>query len=227
MKALSMDTATEVLSLCARNGNAWSTVAIRQGLQHSPSLLPHAQRLLADLGMGVDELELVVCTVGPGSFTGIRIGISTALGIAQGRGIPVAGVPTLDAMARAWTACAADVFPVIDARRGNIYTARYRQGVRQGDYLDLSPAELASLLARSASSVLVGPDAPAVAALLGRLREAGAAGPLTPGVSDAVDPRMVLELGMEIVSTRGAEAALPRPLYLRKSEAERVSGRSE
>ncbi|HET6450098.1 MAG TPA: tRNA (adenosine(37)-N6)-threonylcarbamoyltransferase complex dimerization subunit type 1 TsaB, partial [Spirochaetia bacterium] len=75
MNVLALDTATEVLSLCARKGDAWASLAVRHGLQHSPSLLPLAQRLLADLGMGVGELDLVVCTVGPGSFTGIRIGI--------------------------------------------------------------------------------------------------------------------------------------------------------
>jgi tRNA threonylcarbamoyladenosine biosynthesis protein TsaB len=218
VKALSMDTATEVLSLCACNDDSWATAAIRHGLQHSPSLLPMAQRLLDDLGMKVEELELVVCTIGPGSFTGIRIGISTALGIAQGRGVPVAGVPTLDAMARPWASSLGDIFPVIDARRGNIYTACFRGGERRGDYRDVSPSELASLLAAARAPVLVGPDAPQIAALLG---EAGAGA----GLSDVVDPRTVLELGMEIVRTRGAEAAAPRPLYLRKSEAERVSGR--
>jgi tRNA threonylcarbamoyladenosine biosynthesis protein TsaB len=219
MRALSLDTATEVLSLCARNGDAWASVAVRQGLRHSPALLPLAQRLVADLGMGVEDLELVVCTVGPGSFTGIRIGISTALGIGKGRGIPVAGVPTLDAMARAWSACPADIFPVVDARRGNIYTACFRGGARQGDYLDLSPVELASRLAASKSPLLVGPDAPAIARLLGGEATAGV------GVSDATDPRMALELGIELVSSRGVDAVVPKPLYLRKSEAERLSGR--
>ena len=219
MKALALDTATEVLSLCARNGDSWAALAVRQGLQHSPSLVPLAQRLVADMGMRVEDLDLVVCAVGPGSFTGIRIGISTALGIGAGRGIPVAGVPTLDAMARGWSACPVDIFPVIDARRGNIYTACFRGGTRQGDYLDLSPAEMALRLAESKSPLLVGPDAPAIARLLGEEAVAGV------GVSDAVDPRMVLELGIERVRDLGVEAAFPRPLYLRKSEAERVSGR--
>ena len=137
----------------------------------------------------------------------------------------MAGVPTLDAMARAAAAFDEDVFPVIDARRGNIYTAWYRKGARQGDYLDVSPAELASMLERSASAVLVGPDAPAIAGLLDQAAAAAGRPPVRARVSDAVDPRMALELGREIVRTLGAEAARPRPMYLRKSEAERVSGR--
>ena len=122
MNALSMDTATEVLSLSAACGDSWAAVSVHRGLQHSPALLPIAERLLQDLGMTVRDLELIVCSIGPGSFTGIRIGLATALGIGHGRGIPVVGVSTLDACAASWTAYPGDVFPVIDARRGNIYT---------------------------------------------------------------------------------------------------------
>jgi len=218
VNVLSLDTSTEALSLCVMGGEAWASLVVSRGLQHSPALLPLAERLLADVGLKVEDLDLVVCSVGPGSFTGIRIGISTALGIGHGRGIPVVGVSTLDALARVWDAYPGDIFPVIDARRGNIYSAPYRRGARQGDYRDLSPSELASLVAGANAPLLVGPDAPRIRGLLG----SGAAG--VP-VSETVDPRTALRLGVELLRTRGAEAAFPRPLYLRKSEAERVSGR--
>jgi tRNA threonylcarbamoyladenosine biosynthesis protein TsaB len=218
VNVLCLDTATEALCLCVLGGESWASLVVRRGLQHSPALLPLAERLLADVDRTVKDLDLVVCSVGPGSFTGIRIGIATALGIGHGRGIPVVGVSTLDAIARTWAAHPGDVFPVIDARRGNIYTARYRAGVRHGDYLDLSPAEMADLLGGADAPVLAGPDAPLIRGLLGP----GAEG--IP-VSQSIDPRAALALGIEILQTQGAEAAYPRPLYLRKSEAERVSGR--
>lgn len=218
MNALFLDTATEALCLCARAGETWASMVVRRGLQHSPALLPLAERLLRDVDLTVSDLELVVCSIGPGSFTGIRIGISTALGIGHGRGIPVAGVSTLDALGRQWTAWPGDVLAVIDARRGNIYTARYRGGERQGDYRDLSPSELAEVAVSADRPFLAGPDAADIRAMLGP----DAAG--LPG-SETVDPRIALALGVEILQTRGAEAAYPRPLYLRKSEAERVSGR--
>ncbi len=218
MNVLSLDTSTEVLCLCAMGGDAWASLVLCRGLQHSPALLPLAERLLGDVDLKVEDLDLVVCSVGPGSFTGIRIGIATALGIGHGLGIPVVGVSTLDALGRGWEAHPGEVFPVIDARRGNIYTARYHRGERQGDYRDLSPSELASLLAEANAPLLAGPDAPRIRELL------GAAGGAVP-VSAAVDPRTALDLGVQILRTRGAEAAFPRPLYLRKSEAERVSGR--
>jgi len=216
VNVLFMDTATEALCLCARGGDAWASLVVRRGLQHSPALLPLAERLLGDVERTVADLDLVVCSIGPGSFTGIRIGIATALGIGHGRGIPVVGVSTLDALGRQWAAYPGDVFSVIDARRGNIYAARYRGGERQGDYHDLSPAELAGLAAAADRPFLAGPDAASIRGLLGP----GAAG--VPW-SETLDPRTALGLGVEALQSRGAEAAYPRPLYLRKSEAERVS----
>jgi tRNA threonylcarbamoyladenosine biosynthesis protein TsaB len=215
--ALALDTSTEVLSLCAARGDTWAAMSVDRGLHHSPGLIPLAERLLNDLEMTVKDLELIVCSIGPGSFTGIRIGIATALGIGHGRGIPVVGVSPLDALGRSWAAWEGDVFPVIDARRGNIYTACYRGGMKQGEYLDIAPDDLAGLLGAAQSPILAGADAPRIHALLGQ--------PGSVRVADTVDPRALLRLGIQTYTTRGADAASPHPLYLRKSEAERVSGR--
>jgi tRNA threonylcarbamoyladenosine biosynthesis protein TsaB len=217
MNVLALDTATEILSLSAECGESWASLGVHHGLQHSPALLPLAERLLRDLGLSVQDLELVVCSIGPGSFTGIRIGLATALGIAHGRGIPIVGVSTLDAWASAWAAWPGDVFPVIDARRGNIYTACYTGGLRSGGYRDVSPAELGEILSAAQSPLLVGPDSPPILELLGDPGD-------TP-TADSVDPRSILRLGKETYAARGADPALPQPLYLRASEAERVSGR--
>ncbi|MGO9309865.1 MAG: tRNA (adenosine(37)-N6)-threonylcarbamoyltransferase complex dimerization subunit type 1 TsaB [Spirochaetia bacterium] len=218
MNVLAFDTATEILCLSAARGDSWASLSVQRGLQHSPALLPAAERVMADVGMTVQDLALIVCSIGPGSFTGIRIGLATALGIGHGRGIPVIGVSTLDALADSWAVYGGDVFPVIDARRGNIYTARYRGGSRRGEYRDVSPADLAELLGEAESPLLVGADSPRIFELLGE-------GSRGAAVADSVDPRALLRRGVETYLTQGAEAAPPRPLYLRKSEAERVSGR--
>jgi len=216
VNVLSLDTATEALCLCARAGDAWASMVVRRGLQHAPALLPLAERLLRDVDRTAADLDLVVCSIGPGSFTGIRIGIATALGIGHGRGIPVVGVSTLDALGRQWAAWPGDVLSVIDARRGNIYAARYRGGERQGAYCDLSPSELAELAAAADRPFLAGPDAASIRDLLGP-------GAAAIPVSETVDPRTAMDIGIELLQDRGAEAAYPRPLYLRKSEAERMS----
>ncbi len=215
MKVLAIDTATEVLALCADDGVSRASLALRRGLQHSPALLPLADRLLSELGFTARDLELVVCSVGPGSFTGIRIGLATAKGIAFATGCPLVGVTTLDALALPWSGFPGSVWSVIDARKGRWYAAGYREGRRVTDHFDLSPEELRARIAAGGLPVLVaGPDAPRFAAGL-------------PGavVSDLFDPAAVLRAGTERFAREGAEARSLTPLYLRPSEAEIEAGR--
>ena len=217
MKTLAIDTATEVLALAADDGTARVSLALRRGLQHSPALLPLADRLLAELGFGAGELELVVCSVGPGSFTGIRIGLATAKGIAFATGCPLVGVSTLDALALPWACFAGDVWSVIDARKGRWYAAGYRGGRRVTDYLDLAPDDLhARIVAGPGPVLLAGPDAP-------RFAES------VPGASatDLFDPAAVLVAGTARFASEGADPQSLKPIYLRQSEAEIEAGRRD
>jgi tRNA threonylcarbamoyladenosine biosynthesis protein TsaB len=217
MNVLAIDTSTEILALAVTHSDAWASIALRKGLQHSPALLPLAERLLGELGMKVSDLHLLVCTVGPGSFTGIRIGLATALGISHGAGIPVVGVSTLDAIARPWEAHDGEVFAVIDARKGKIYTARYEAGMRRGAYEDLSPLEMAGRVRQARRPLLAGPDAGKIRSLLGSA--AGGA-----AIAEMLDPFALLRIGEEKYKKEGADPSSLTPLYLRKSEAEIASG---
>jgi tRNA threonylcarbamoyladenosine biosynthesis protein TsaB len=225
MNVLALDTATEVLALCAARSadsgaardDAWASLCLRRGLQHSPALLPLAEELLGHLGMGPADLQLVICSLGPGSFTGIRIGLATALGIGHGRGIPVVGVSTLDAIALSWSGYDGEVFPVIDARKGKIYTARFRGGVRQGEYVDGTPADLALMIGGAERPLLAGPDAERIREML------GADGHSLP-CGASLDPLSHVKLGVVKYRSDGADPDALRPLYLRKSEAEIASG---
>jgi tRNA threonylcarbamoyladenosine biosynthesis protein TsaB len=217
MNVLAIDTSTEILALAATFSDTWASLSLRKGLQHSPALLPLADRLLTELGMTVADLELLVCTVGPGSFTGIRIGLATAMGISHGAGIPVVGVSTLDAIARPWEAHDGVVFAVIDARKGKIYTARFEAGRRVGTYEDLTPLEMAGRVNQARRPLLAGPDAARIRTLLGAAAEGAT-------VAEMFDPIALLRIGVEKYKTEGANPASLTPLYLRKSEAEIASG---
>lgn len=94
---------------------------------HSEVLMPGVEKLFELTRLEPREIDYVAYTNGPGSFTGLRIGAASALAIARGLGVPAIAVPTLDAMAynalRMGTECT--IVPMLDARRGQVYTALY------------------------------------------------------------------------------------------------------
>src|SRR5262245_4578017 len=112
-------------------------------LTHSERLMGAVDRLLSDAGWTVRDLEGLAVSVGPGSFTGLRIGLSTVKGLALALTIPIAAVPTLDALATLLPFAALPVCPVLDARKREVYASLYRwngTGMRrEWDYLAMAP----------------------------------------------------------------------------------------
>ncbi len=113
MLILAFDTATEV----ATSALVADGVVLGERVSESRMLLADVDELLGDAGLGASDLTAVVVGTGPGSFTGMRIGLSVARGLGLALGLQVAGVSTLDALA----AGAENVYPVIDARRGEVF----------------------------------------------------------------------------------------------------------
>ncbi len=181
---------------------------------HSERLMAVVDRVLADAGWAVADLQGLAVAVGPGSFTGLRIGLSTVKGLALALGLPVAAVPTLDAMAAALPFAALPVCPVLDARKGEVYCALYRwDGIamrRESDYLALALGELAARLQEP--TVLLGDGAPAIRSAHARL---------APFACRLPSPASVGALGLaRLVQGQTVDAARLVPLYLRPSEAE-------
>src|SRR5438132_11854331 len=121
-------------------------------------------RVLAAARWPPRRLARLAVAVGPGSFTGLRIAVSTVKGLALALEAPIAAVPTLDAMAAALPWAALPVCPVLDARKNEVYASLYRwDGAamrREWDYLALTPAALAARL--SEPVIVVGNGAPGV-----------------------------------------------------------------
>jgi len=117
------------------------------GLTHSRTLLAMVESLMNNLGVSLSEIGLVAVSRGPGSFTGVRIGVSAAKGLAWGLGKPVCGVSTLEAMAYQAPDPGALLCPVMDARRNQVYNAlfEWRDGalVRLCEDRAISLADLA------------------------------------------------------------------------------------
>ena len=99
---------------------------IDNGLTQSELLLPMAESMLKNLKLSWDDIGLLACAVGPGSFTGVRIGVSLVKGIAFGKNIPCVSVSTLDELAENLIGLDGIIVPCMDARRQQVYTATYK-----------------------------------------------------------------------------------------------------
>jgi tRNA threonylcarbamoyladenosine biosynthesis protein TsaB len=178
-----------------------ASAQVTRGPRHAEVLMPAIDFVCTQAGIAVAEVDAIAVDIGPGLFTGLRVGIATANGLAQALGKPMIGVCSLDVLAYPLRFVAADVVSVIDARRSEVYAARY--GIvddelkRVVDPTVLPPAEL---LAQLGDAVMVGDT----------LGDAGATFAL-PSAETLVEIARTLEF---------QEPNSIQPLYLRKSDAE-------
>ena len=142
MNILALDSSDKVLSIALSvKTNIWYTEMDAAG-SHSQLMLECVDFLCKKASFNPTELNLVSCMKGPGSFTGLRIGFSTAKGLALALGIPLVAIPTLDCIAWSFSIWPGIVIPVIDAKKGCFFSALYRQGRLIMDYADISPESL-------------------------------------------------------------------------------------
>ena len=113
------------VALC-RDGHLISQYSQCSGLTHSRTLLPMAEDMLKNAELKLQDVDLIAVAHGPGSFTGIRIGVSTVKGLAWAADKPCVGVSTLEAMAWHGLAAGGLVCPVMDARRSQVYNALFK-----------------------------------------------------------------------------------------------------
>lgn len=126
---LGIDTATDVRVGLAGGGSVLGAKSVSDNRAHAELLVPLIAQLMADAGRELSELTGLVVGVGPGPFTGLRVGVAAAETLAVALDIPIKGVCTLDVVARSWVerGDAPDEFVVAaDARRKEIYWAQYR-----------------------------------------------------------------------------------------------------
>lgn len=114
---------------------------------HAGRILPIIDTLLEMAGTQKDELDLIAVGCGPGSFTGIRIGIATAKGLSMALGCPVVGISSLDALAYGALPSKMPVMPVLDARKSEIFCCVYSaEGKQQTPYMNIHPEEATNIV---------------------------------------------------------------------------------
>ena len=127
MLILALDSTALVgsVALCRDDGHLLAECTLNTGNTHSETLLPTVEFILKSCGVRVDDVGLFACTVGPGSFTGVRIGAATVKGLAFGKGKPCVGVSTLEALATNARAFEGIICPCMNARRQQVYNALF------------------------------------------------------------------------------------------------------
>ncbi len=190
---------------------------------HSGRLMPEIDGVLRRVSLTISDIDALAVTTGPGSFTGLRVGLSTAKGLSYSTGLPVVAVPTLEAFAWNFPNCARPVCPMLDARKKEVYAGIFDTNsiaiARIMDEASIKPAELASRLKEYEEVLLLGEGAVLYKdVFMDKLGERALFAPLhlmAPSAASAAE----LALG-KALKGEFADPETLSPFYIRKSEAE-------
>lgn len=221
MLTLAFESSAKAASVAlVRDGKLISQYSQCSGLTHSRTLLPMAEDMLKNAELSLDKVDLFAVAQGPGSFTGIRIGVSTVKGLSWAAEKPCVGVSTLEAMAWHGLSAGGYVCPVMDARRSQVYNALFK--IEDGKPVRLCPDRAIALpllgeeLEKLPSPVfLVGDGAELTAAFL---KEQGLPYVLAP---ENLRWQSAWGVAMAAMDKEPGDAHQLLPVYLRLSQAER------
>ena len=225
MLLLAFETSAKAASVALFDGGKLLGEAYQNtGLTHSQTLMVMAEDLLKQCGHSAQELEAVAVAAGPGSFTGVRIGVAAAKGFAWGKELPCYGVSTLESMALGLGAFDGIVCPVMDARRSQVYNALFRveKGVltRLTEDRAIALADLAAQLQEMGETVFLVGDG---SELTHRTLSAQLPSLVLPAECRMHQRAVGVGLAALAAMERGecGDAATLQPNYLRLSQAER------
>jgi tRNA threonylcarbamoyladenosine biosynthesis protein TsaB len=230
MRLLAIETATSAQSVALfEEDRLLADISYEANAHKGGLLLPAVDRLLKQAGLAAKDLGAVAVSVGPGSFTGLRVGLATAKGLALGTGAMLVGVPTLEVLAEGYAVPDVTICALLDARRGEVFMALFRRVGAGGTGIGLervspdavlTPEAVQSVLARAESPVhLIGDGAvryrERFEAMLGDrvcMTETGLRTVPSAAVTGLV--------GLRQLAGGKRPGAVVEPVYLRKAEAE-------
>ncbi|MBC2579710.1 tRNA (adenosine(37)-N6)-threonylcarbamoyltransferase complex dimerization subunit type 1 TsaB [Clostridium sp. DJ247] len=225
MKILSLDTATESATCAVLDDNRLlGEITFNYKKQHSVVVMSMIDTLLKNIQLNIGSLDGFVVSKGPGSFTGLRIGASVIKGLSQGSGKPFVGVSSLDALAYNLAYTPGIICPILDALRGNVYTALYKFQDEKlkliSDYMIISIDDLISMLNKHNEPVyFIGDAIPNFKEhLMLNMRDIT----FSPVHLNVVKAASLGELGLNLLNQGISDDLYSfSPFYIRKSQAER------
>lgn len=218
MKVLAIETATSQSGVVLADGRKVVAEASRVDRRgHASFLIPAVDFCFDQAGWFPHDLDAIVVDLGPGLYTGIRVGVATAQGLASALGIPVVGGSSLDTLALAAATGHRHIYSLVDVRRGELAVATYQPVpggvVRDGPPTLMSPEKLRALLMSDPSNPLIVGDAEA-------LPEETVSGihRVKIGKSRYPTARSLLEVGLSQLERGPFSAETLRPIYLREPD---------
>jgi len=214
---LAIDTSTDTASLAlVEDGEVAAELTWRCGQNHSVQLLANLSQLLGQSGLELQSADLIIVARGPGSYNGLRVGVSTAKGLAFSLGIPIVGISTLEVEAYQHAGTGLPVCPVFNAGREEIATAVYQQ--RGKRWLRLAEEHLTTIDALcsgiTTETVFCGEFVPALATRL--RRKLGQKAVMLPPAARIRRAGYLAELGLKRFQAEGSDDPVTlQPFYFR------------
>jgi len=215
---LAIDTSTDIASLAlVRDGRVAAELTWRCGQNHTRQLLPNLDHLLHQFKLDPQAIEGVIVARGPGSFNGLRVGVSTAKGLAFSLGIPIVGISSLETEAYQHAATGLPICPIFNAGRGEIATAVYQR--RDDEWLWLADEHITTIETLcsqiTTTTVFCGEYVPDVASQIEELCQEKAVIP--SAVTNLRRAGFLAELGLKRLEAGDTDdPATLQPLYLRR-----------
>lgn len=225
MRILAIETSTMLGGAAVMDSGAGLLAEVRVNVKaaHSERLMSEVDYVLAQASCAVQDMDALAVATGPGSFTGLRIGLSTVKGLAFATGLPVVAVPTLEAFASCFPYSACPVCPLLDARKKEVYAALF--AYEEGALKKLMPetaikaSELAVRLSGHGAVLFTGQGADIYREDITRVM--GDRAVFAPAHLMAPSPAAVGWLGLgKALGGEFSDPAALSPFYIRKSEAE-------
>jgi len=219
MNIISIDTVTSCLSVTAKGINGEITVSMKSGVQHAENLVNLIDHTINLAGFTPMETELVVCAEGPGSFTGLRLGWSSAKAIQLASSCPLIAVPPLPCYADVFKSWSGAVISVLDAKKLRFYVQIFKKGTAITEALDIQETDVLRYVDQTDRILVTGPDATLFSERL-LLSCTGLDVTTIPSGVDGISSTMTVFAENGFSGYNGKIPDHAGPIYVRKSDAE-------
>ncbi len=217
MNTLALDTSTPILSIALETDKSYEERLIDGAFSHSEDLLAEIKALLKRVNLELKDLNQLFVTKGPGSFTGLRVGMASMKGIASALSIPLVSIPTLEVIENAVKPYSGPILSVIDAKKKKFYLRLSENGEVLIEDRDGNAEDIIEELRKHSGILITGPDAAKFSA---KLKDEYGFDTLCDPLAPRNLSRSLIELGKRRFKEKGADDIGEGPVYIRRSDAE-------